>query len=335
MVGRTPSGLQRCLDRCRRKCACAGGPWCLLLLLLLIWILRFLLRACRKPRPAGGDHETQKVPSHIYRRPDPLIYDQYYLSSLGLAYTWDNPDIKLERADAPGVHVDAHTLEPGAEYNLIARVWNGSKYAPAPNLPVRFHYLSFGAGTVTHFIGETHVNLPALGAPGCPAFATVPWTTPSQAGHYCVQVELIWNDDQNPNNNLGQLNTDVKALNSPRAEFTFAVRNPGRRRQKIRLGVDSYTIPPVEPCRKEDDADARRRRARQRHDPERYPVPQGWTVNVDPVEITLAPDEEVQATVEVIAPNGFSGRQAFNVSARENAELRGGVTLYAEGDADG
>jgi hypothetical protein len=64
-------------------------------------------------------------------------------------------------------------------------------------------------------------------------------------------------------------------------------------------------------------------------------VPAGWQVNLDPAELTLAPGEQVEATAEVIAPDGFSGRQAFNVNALENAALRGGVTLYAEGTADG
>jgi hypothetical protein len=38
-------------------------------------------------------------------------------------------------------------------------------------------------------------------------------------------------------------------------------------------------------------------------------------------------------TVEVKAPDGFEGRQAFNVNALAGDELVGGVTLIAEGRA--
>src|SRR6266853_337974 len=36
-----------------------------------------------------------KFTAPAYHRPDPCIYDQYYLMSLGLAVTWDNPDISI------------------------------------------------------------------------------------------------------------------------------------------------------------------------------------------------------------------------------------------------
>jgi hypothetical protein len=304
---------------------------------LLGWIIRLLLRRCGE-KPSRGGRDSQKVPSHIYRKPDPMIYDQRYLASLGLAVTWDNPDIHLERPGDPGVHVDSHALDPGTEYTVIARIWNGSKYASAPWMQVRFWYLDFGVGGGRNPIADTRVDLPALGAPGCPAFASVRWTTPPQAGHYCLQVELVWTDDENPDNNLGQHNTDVKALNSPRAAFSFAVRNDAPRRRTLRLAADAYAIPSLEACKPKeggDDADARRRRARERHNPERYPVPAGWQVNLEPAEVTLAPGEQIDATAEVIAPDGFRGRQAINVNALENAVLRGGVTLYAEGSGDG
>lgn len=337
MARAVPQKSEGCLRGCLARCR--GFGWCALLVALLLWLISVLLRHCRKPPPSRADRGTQKVPSHVYRRPDPTIYDQYYLSSLGLAVTWDNPDIHLELPSAPGVHVNSHELQPGTEYRVFARVWNGSNYAPAPALPVRFSYLSFGAGTKKHLIDETKVNLPVKGAAGCPATATVSWTTPAQAGHYCLQVELIWADDQNPNNNLGQHNTDVKPLNSPRAAFTFALRNDEPRRRRMTLAVDTYAIPPLEPCKprsQDDDPETRRRHARERHDPKHFPVPAGWQVNLDPQDVTLAPGQEVEANVEVIAPDGFEGRQVFNVNARDDhALLHGGVTLYAEGSADG
>jgi hypothetical protein len=38
-------------------------------------------------------------------------------------------------------------------------------------------------------------------------------------------VVLDWPDDAEPASNLGQSNTEVKQLNSPRAMFTFPLRN--------------------------------------------------------------------------------------------------------------
>src|SRR3954447_11896572 len=115
MARKLPPPCRRCLERCR-----CGGGWGLLLVGLLAWILRLVLRHCRRKPPPRGDRGTQRVPSHIYRRPDPTIYDQHYLASLGLAVTWDNPDIHLELPGAPGVHVDSHDLTPATEYKIVA-----------------------------------------------------------------------------------------------------------------------------------------------------------------------------------------------------------------------
>src|SRR5207237_1437355 len=132
------------------------------------------------------------IPPKIYRRPDPLIYDQYYLMAQGLAVTWDNPDIQLY--DKIGNPVSSIALVAGQPYTVRARIWNGSLDAPAVNMPVRFSYLEFGIGTINHLLGETTVDLPVKGAAGCPAYADMPWTPPS-AGHFCLQVELAWDDD--------------------------------------------------------------------------------------------------------------------------------------------
>jgi hypothetical protein len=277
-----------------------------------------------------------------------LIYDQQYLQSLGLAVTWDNPDIHLERADQPGVPVDSHKLEPGTKYNVIARIWNGSNYAPAIHMPVRFSYLEFGIGTVTHPIGETSADVPVRGAKGCPAIASVVWNTPEQAGHYCIQAQLNPLDDkdriedENSGNNLGQHNTDVRQLNSPRAMFAATVRNATTWRQALRFEVDSYEIPRREPCDPREPqhpggggAPDREREAHERHSPARHRVPEGWQVRVHPEGVSLEPGAQTDLTVEVVAPAGFKGRQAFNVNAFDRGVLTGGVTLYAEGSADG
>ena len=78
----------------------------LLVLIGLYFLARFIAaivrKRCRKakadPKGQGSGGEigapSIKIPSHTYRRPDPLIYSQTYLMSQGLSVTWDNPDIQ-------------------------------------------------------------------------------------------------------------------------------------------------------------------------------------------------------------------------------------------------
>jgi hypothetical protein len=256
----------------------------------------------------------------------------------GVAVTWDNPDIHLERG---GTFVPSTQLKAGTDYEVVARIWNASLDAPAINLPVTFSYLTFGIGTVSVPIGRTLVDLPVRGAPGCPAEARIRWTTPTAPGHYCLQVELTWADDANPYNNLGQENTDVRPLNSPHASFAFPVRNDALVQRQLRLEADSYAIPTPEPCDPDEKAPSprltREERARRlrsslaRHDRSAFPLPEGWTVTIEPGELTLAPGEEREVIVEITAPEGFTGRQALNVNALDGSTLAGGVTLYVEG----
>lgn len=338
LLGLVWCGRRRCVPR-GLLCSVAG-------LLGIAGLVLFFKRHRRPDRfghpgePDPGERPTpvrQRVPSTIYRRPDPLIYSQGYLTAQGLAVTWDNPDIHIEQNGTP---VSSHALEPSTDYEIVARVWNGSTNAPAIGMPVRFSYLEFGIGTVSHALGERHVDLPVKGAPGLPATARMPWTTPAAAGHYCLQVELMWPDDANPANNLGQENTDVKTLNSPHAAFAVPIRNDGPLRRRLALEVDAYRIPPRRPCPPEDDhgtgpreREERRRRARALHARGGHPVSEGWTVAVQPEHVTLAAGEQTEVSVAVTAPDGFEGRQTFNLNALAGEQLAGGVTLTVEGKA--
>lgn len=323
-------------------------PW--LWLLALLWLLglaKLVKALCRRrprPRPPGDrpqrGHGCAPVPPFVHRKPDPLLYSQSFLMGQGLAVTWDNPDIQLEKG---GVPVPSTELEPDTVYDVVARIWNGSVDAPAVGVPVRFSFLSFGVNTVSTPVGTTAVDLPVKGSPGLPALAHMPWRTPATPGHYCLQVEAVWADDANPLNNLGQENTNVKPLNSPHAAFAFPVRNDERRERRLRLEADSYELPVLRSCDHErpaptptPSATERERRvaaARARHDRAAHGVPPGWQVVIDPAELTLAGQEEREVAVDVTAPDGFSGRQAFNVNVFEAALLVGGVTLYVEGTA--
>jgi hypothetical protein len=266
-----------------------------------------------------------------------MIYDQIYLMAQGLAVTWDNPDIHLERP--LGTRVSSHDLKPNTTYYVVARVWNLSVVAPAPNLPVRMSYLRFGIGGGKTIIGSTKVDLPVKGSPLLPARAMLPWRTPNTAGHYCLQVELLWPDveDANPLNNVGQHNTDVKALASP-ATFKIPVRNDDPDAMgRLLLRVDSYRLPEPDACPPNEqgahasDTAAHNARTVARHGVGRFEVPEGWAVDVNPSELSLGPHEEADVSVTFTAPDGFAGRHAFNVNAFEGERLVGGVTLYVDG----
>lgn len=317
-------------------------------LLAALLALLALLRSCLRRRPSsapGGPAQTHTVPAWAFRQPDPLIYSQYWLQSHGLAYTWQNPDISLELPSTPGQTVDAHALAPDTVHRVMAKVWNGSTDAPVAQLPVEVSYIDFGIGGVSVPIATTAVNLPVKGAPGTPAVASVDWRTPATPGHYCLQVRLVWPHDADPGNNLGQHNVDVKPLNSPRAEFRVPVRNDRRQPLEIRLELDTYELPALRRCpsppetggEDRDERLARRERVKTEHGAGNDPVPEGWEVDLgraaEPVRLDPGATEEI--VVAVTAPDGFVGRQAFNINGMAGPTLIGGVTLIATGDADG
>lgn len=335
--------------------------WVLLVLLLVL--LLFVLLAKRgfpcilcdllgPHRPEFGSDRAPprrgsvRIPSDIYKRPDPLIYSQQFLMSQGLAVSWDNPDIYLETLGANGLPsgniAPSHQLGADTDYFVMARVWNGSVEAPAINLPVHFSYLSFGIGQQSHPIGTTHVDLPVKGVAGCPALAVMKWRTPTAGGHYCLQARLEWADDAEPGNNLGQENTDVKVLNSPHAAFSFAVRNDSGMRRALHLGADCYRLGPRPRCDRQrpsarnphlsvEEMALQRRAAQAEHGRDRFPTPPGWTVKLTHPELLLAPGAQETVTVDVTAPDGFTGQQAINVNAFVGGWPVGGVTLTVIG----
>jgi hypothetical protein len=278
-----------------------------------------------------------KISDPAFKRPDPMIYDQYYLMSQGLAVTWDNPDIHIEQG---GVPVPPHALQPDTDYDIVARIWNNSTEAVVVDMPVYCSYLSFGVGTVLHPIpGFAKVSLGVKGGPGQPAFARVPWHTPATPGHYCVQVLLDWIDDANPNNNLGQTNTDVVSAQSP-AAFSFELRNDSPRRQEFRLEVDAYTIPPLPPCSERKSPPEMPRGARlapgtvlavpAQHDRRNAPQPTGWDITFTPATPVLAPGQTISVQVTANPPAGFHGRQPLNIHVFDSTGMKGGVTVYID-----
>jgi hypothetical protein len=357
--GSRSGGCSAC-DRgcgCGRCAECRGvgfgwfGAFRLVIIGIAWWLAGFLqLRrfirtgrdfdASTRPRDPR-EPPCMPVPKDIWRRPDPTLYSQTFLMAAGLAVTWDNPDIHLEHN---GSTVPSSDLIGGQEYDIVARIWNGSNDAPAVNLPVRFSYLDFGIGTVNVPIGWDKIDLPVNGAVGHPAIARQKWQAPTAGGHYCIQVEPVWPDDANPANNLGQENTNVKPLNSPRAVFTFPVRNDAELAQTLRLELDTYMLGRPRKCDDETPADTpemtdaeidrHRRQAIAKHGREANAVANGWQLSVEPSELRLERGESTDVTVDITAPDGFAGRQAVNVNALAGHRLVGGVTLYVDGTGD-
>jgi hypothetical protein len=287
-------------------------------LALFARLLRFYLG---KDEPR--DRHCHCVCPPALKKPDPFIYDQYYLMSLGWPVTWDNRDIYIFDGS---ILVDPHDLRASTPYTVVARIWNSSTDVPVINLKVNFSYLSFGMGVHSNPIGATTTDLSVRGLPGCPAFAYMTWTTPATLGHYCIQVLLEPPDDSNWLNNLGQRNTQVAQAQSP-AVFEFLVGNHvGPRPRAVRFTMDTYTIPPLPLCR-ERDALAEGSALISKTAP---PIPAGWTVTLTPSELQLAPGEERQVQAEITPPAGFTGSMPINVTGWDDSGPIGGVTLIVE-----
>lgn len=306
-----------------------------------------------KPPKGQGTRENSgppsvHLPSTIYKRPDPLIYSQYFLMAQGLAVTWDNPDIwltELPAGDGAMAGVPSSSLQPNHVYRVHCRIHNGSSDAPAVDMPVFFSYLSFGIGITSTPFGVKLVTLPVKGASGEPTQAWHDWKTPP-AGHFCLQIGLFWPDDANAFNNLGQENVSVAKLNSPKAEFKFPLRNDAAVRRRFRLEVDAYPPPAPLPCppspaapvapppngRGQDGAarGALMRSARlAAHRREAHPLPAGWTVTFAPAaEIEIDAGEQIEITATVRVDEHLSTARPINVNAFAGGVLAGGVTLY-------
>jgi hypothetical protein len=296
--------------------------------------LRGTCRYLRQGGTAKGDPDRcTTVHSPAFHRPDPCIYDQYYLMSLGLAVTWDNPDITLLRNGTP---VTETQLFPNTEYTIRATIWNNSYEAPVVGMPVQFSFLSFGIATISTPIAATTVDLGVKGGPGQPAVAEVPWITPPTPGHYCIQVQFECFDDANPDNNLGQNNTQVVPASSP-ATFSFTLRNDTNGDKRYSFEFDTYTIPPLSPCPATRVAarisrTERLRELRERNDRANFPIPPGWTIDLSPETVTLAAGEERVIAVDITPAATFHGQQPFNVAASHQDGYAGGVSLLVTKD---
>jgi hypothetical protein len=281
----------------------------------------------------------------VYKRPDPMIYSQYWLMKQGLAVSWDNPDIQLY--DTTGNPASPSDLNPDQDYKVVVRCWNNSYGAGVPNLPVYLSYLSFGVGvTSTPIPPPNSTTLGVKGSATCPAFVSYIWHTPSMPGHYCLQAQLVCADDANPDNNLGQKNVHVGKLASP-AMFGFAVQNQASVRRRFQLEADMYQLPALASCVDEPappreggrlaESQARWKRALRTQGYGMFPVTAAWKVVMSVSEFELGPQETRQINISITPAGGvFTGLQPFNIHGfatppNGTRTLAGGVTLYVQG----
>ncbi len=315
-----------------------------------LWLA--ILRCFHRP-PRGGC--CLNLPPGVHLRPDPMIYDQYYLMAQGLAVTWDNPDIQI--FDSAGNVVSAESLSANTDYKVVARIWNNSYGAPAAGLPVHLSFLSFGIGITSTPVGAATVNLGVKGSSRCPAFAEFIWRTPPIPGHYCLQALLVWPDDANPANNLGQKNTQVGAMHSP-ATFLIPIHNQATVRRRFEIEADMYQLPALPSCPEGNTTGPRTSGIRAQASPKEgrfaesrarwdatlrtqgygmFPVTAEWKVSITPSLLELGPGQTSQIAVSIESTAGpFIGTQPFNIHGfaippAGPRMLAGGVTLNAQG----
>ncbi len=304
-------------------------------------LIRLLLTVCTRAHRTSrrfGDKmpmDCLPIPSGVYLRPDASIYSQSYLMSLGLAVTWDNPDVTL--TGTGGNIIGSHDLLPSTLYKISATIHNRSNEAPAPGMPVTFGLITFGVGGATvQQIGSDVVNLPVRGAPGEPVVASVSWTTPPVPAHYCIRIEAVWADDKNPLDNTGQHNTVIwKVRQGEALSLKIPVRNTLQGARLLTVAMHSYELPReplvrhgmgehVHQPRETDEALTARVVAAIR--PELFPAPAAWSPALTQHRLSLEGDAEAQleftATVPATAPIG--SRQPFHISV---AEERSGLPL--------
>jgi hypothetical protein len=306
--------------------------WLLASINLVKHVFRLIKLFCKRRKLLHGDKNATNtgcgpVDHPSFHRADPLIYSQSYLLKLGLAVTWDNPDIILLRN---GVVVPESALLPNTEYEIDATIWNNSFEAPVAGMKVDFGFFTFGAGGATLTpIGSTFVNVGVKGGNNHPAHARVKWVTPG-AGHFCIQVAFKWDDDLNPENNVGQNNIDVVTPQSP-AISQFTLRNATRRPDHYRFEVDTYTLPVQPDCevgKPTRTIDEKWDAIKKAHQRSSFPIPAGWTVDISPDHVFLQPDESAVIVVKIEPPAGFTGQQPFNINAvSRSGTYAGGVTL--------
>jgi hypothetical protein len=297
-----------------------------------------------KARHEDDVYPCLPIPADVWLQPDAYLYSQPALMAMGMAVTWDNPDVRI--LDGAGHAVGSHDLLPSTLYRIQATIHNRSAAAPAPGMPVIFAPTGFGAGAPILTPIGTVIDLPVQGAPGEPALAEVTWMTPPTAGHFCIVISAVWPDDANPVDNIGQHNTVIRTA-APREQLTITVPVFGLLEggATLHAAVDAYALPrapilPVEagpntladrPTEPSSDDERRLAAIVAANARGRFPAPEEWRAAVTPGEVALeagaSRDLEFSATVPGDASAGSEQRFNVIVTDAESDRLVGGVTV--------
>lgn len=301
---------------------------------LLCRRIRSAVRSCHGPDPGVP---CLPIPEGVWLRPDAYLYSQRLLMGLGMAVTWDNPDVTL--TDMAGNVVGSHDLLPSTDYRITAQIHNKSPDAPAPGLPVVFTLLSFGAGgPPRQSIGSTVINLPVRAAPGEPAAASVVWTTPAVPDHYCIEIDCSWPDDAFPIDNVGQHNTVIRKASADEQLLIeipiWQVRDEAHEHLALSIGLDGYQLPSRPLLRREDEPGEtfaeriKRANLAELHeaDPQWAPSLSAHTVSKSSGSTSVT----FSATVPATASSG--DRAHFNISVNDPTGNRvvGGATVIVQ-----
>ena len=219
----------------------------ILTVLSALWelLLRLFGKGHKPPKPPK---DCFQIPPDVARKPDPCLYSQWYLAAKGLSVTWDNPDIQITTTG--GTPVPSYALVADTDYLVQATIHNAS-FDAALGVEVICVYRPWSFGTADRVPVEADASgNPAIRrlniGPWGAAIATFKWRTPNVAdAHFCIQVECHHVDDREPNNNLGQENTNIAKPASP-VELHIPLFNPRAVPQRIAVTADGYEIPSTE-----------------------------------------------------------------------------------------
>lgn len=197
------------------------------------------------------------LPEDVTRRPDPCIYSQEYLTSQGVAVTWNNPDIWMAKASTPNViEPDSYHLEADTDYIVSVQCHNASTdLAVGVKVKLRYRPWSFNSPDllpVSVTPGGQEVvrfaNIPGMGSTVVQFLWHTPTPPPGETRHFCLQAHLSHPMDINPGNNMGQENTDVHSANPGHVapgeivDVDVPLFNNTRRANRFAFRADAYAV---------------------------------------------------------------------------------------------
>lgn len=221
------------------------------------WLCEFVRRMNLKEEEEEDEKCDRPFPEGAVRRPDPCIYSQQYLTSQGVAVTWNNPDIWMAKASTPNViEPDSYHLEADTDYIVSVRCHNASTDL-ALGVKVRLLYRPWSFNSPDLLPVDTtpsgqevvrFANIPGMGATIVQFNWHTPTAPPGESRHFCLQAHLSHPMDINLDNNMGQENTNVHSANPGHVapgeivDVDVPLFNNGRGRNRYAFNADAYSV---------------------------------------------------------------------------------------------